>query len=170
MAIARIADFPNHLTVVDINNCKTLAKESEQELKNKYKPAAPAPYPFLMRPYGAAGSVLGGIQPSPNIAAMLAQMAEAERKLQEAKDRITSPIDYLNAWFPGRSIFRYIQTHPDMDHMAGIHRLTEERIEIVNFWDTKHCVEKDEDARFSPCSADSQIDPPSRTRHQSPCQ
>ena len=34
-----------------------------------------------------------------------------------------------------------------MDHMAGLHRIWgEEKIEIVNFWDTKHCIEKDEAA------------------------
>ena len=34
-----------------------------------------------------------------------------------------------------------------MDHMAGLFRIwAEEKIEIVNFWDTKHCIEKDEDA------------------------
>ncbi len=31
--------------------------------------------------------------------------------------------------------------------MAGLYRLwVEEKIEIVNFWDTSHCIEKDEDA------------------------
>jgi hypothetical protein len=33
-----------------------------------------------------------------------------------------------------------------MDHMAGIHRLVEERISILNLWDTHHCIQKDEDA------------------------
>ncbi len=142
-----IVDFPDHLTVVDINNCKTLAKESEEELRHKYTP--PAPNPFLAT-YNTAGFILGGglggIQPPTGFAGIFARMAEAERKLQLAKDKLTSPIDYLNARFARRSIFRYIQTHPDMDHMAGIHRLTEDGIEIVNLWDTKHCIEKDDDA------------------------
>jgi competence protein ComEC len=142
-----IVDIPNHLTVIDINNCKTLSKESEAELKNRYR--QPATNPFLAGPYSSVGSApggLGGTQPRPNILAALAQMAEAESKLKEAKDKLTNPIDYLKARFAGRAIFRYIQTHPDMDHMAGIHRLLEERIEIVNFWDTSHCILKDEEA------------------------
>jgi len=32
-----------------------------------------------------------------------------------------------------------------MDHMAGLYRLwVEENVQIANFWDTSHCIEKDE--------------------------
>jgi competence protein ComEC len=135
-----IIDFPNHLTVVDINNCKTLARESEEEIKHKYNPPAVVPNPFL---YGLGG----GLPPPPGLTlSALMKAVEADKKLTEAKDRLTSPIDYLNARFAGRGIFRYIQSHPDMDHMAGLYRLTEEKIPIDNFWDTRHCISKDEDA------------------------
>jgi beta-lactamase superfamily II metal-dependent hydrolase len=170
-----IVDIPNRLTVIDINNCRTLSRESEAELKSRYQksasaanpflPARPSlggtgglsglsrigqPNPFLPPPPSSGGTgALGGLsrigQPANLFAAAFAQMAEAERKLQEAKDKLTNPIDYLNARFPNRAIFRYIQTHPDMDHMAGLHRLFGER-EIANLWDTHHCIEKDEDA------------------------
>lgn len=140
-----IVDIPGHLTVIDINNCKTLAKESETELRNRY--SAPAPSPFFMPRYGGLASALGGNPPSSNNwLTMLAQVAEADRRLKEARDKLTNPIDYLKSRFPGRSIFRYIQTHPDMDHMAGLRRLLEEGIQIENLWDTHHCIEKDEDA------------------------
>src|SRR5258708_33151299 len=86
------------------------------------------------------------MQPPSGFAGIFARMAEAERKLQLEKGKLTSPIDYLNARFARRSIFRYIQTHPDMDHMAGFHRLTEDGIEIGNLWDTKPCIEKENDA------------------------
>ena len=113
------------------------------ELRNKFKP--PAPNPFL---YSAGAAALGGFAgvQRPNPFRVLAEQAESERKLQEAKDKLTNPIDYLKARFPGRSIFRYVQSHPDMDHMAGIHRLVEEGIGIANLWDTHHCIEKDLDA------------------------
>src|SRR5262249_31159805 len=139
-----IVDLPDHLTVIDINNCKTLAKESETEIRHRYRPVLPNP--FLTRPPGF--SSIGGPASLPprGVLSTFVQTAEAERKLKEARDKLTNPIDYLKARFPGRSIFRYIQTHPDMDHMAGLHRLVEERIEIVNFWDTDHCIVKDEDA------------------------
>jgi competence protein ComEC len=159
-----IVDFPEHFTVIDINNCRTLAKESESELKNKFKPPAPNPFLAGLSALGSPASqrpslpptpnpLLAGLSalgspppPSPNYFRILAEQAESERKLQEAKDKLTNPIDYLKARFPGRSIFRYIQSHPDMDHMAGIHRLLEEGIGIANFWDTHHCIEKDLDA------------------------
>ena len=74
-------------------------------------------------------------------------MVEAQRKLQAEKDKLTDPIDYYKANFTGRAIFRYIQSHPDMDHMAGLQRIwVQEKIPIINLWDTKHCIEKDEAA------------------------
>jgi beta-lactamase superfamily II metal-dependent hydrolase len=139
-----VVEFPDRLTVMDINNCKSFGKESEAELRKRY-----APKPWL----DAATRGLGGfglIGGSPQGVSLLAQVMEAERKLKEAKDHLTNPIDYFKANFAGRSIFRYIQSHPDMDHMAGLYRIwAEEKIEIVNFWDTKHSIEKDEDAMRS---------------------
>lgn len=51
---------------------------------------------------------------------------------------ITDPIRYYLDRFPGRPIFRYVQTHPDLDHMRGLERLQEAGIQIINFWDTTH--------------------------------
>ncbi|HEV2314956.1 MAG TPA: hypothetical protein VGR94_06600 [Candidatus Acidoferrales bacterium] len=134
-----IIEFPGHLTMVDVNNCKTLDRESESEVRKRY--TKPAPNPLL----AAALGPLGGSNPQPNYLQMLIEAGEAERKLKEAKDKLTNPIDYLKARFPGKAIFRYIQTHPDMDHMAGLYRIfVEEKISIVNFWDTSHRIEKDE--------------------------
>ncbi len=45
-----------------------------------------------------------------------------------------NPISYLRA-YDIDSIFRYIQTHPDMDHMDGIKALFD-AFKPVNFWDT----------------------------------
>lgn len=51
---------------------------------------------------------------------------------------LTNPVEYFVKRFPGRSIFRYIQTHPDLDHMRGLVALREHGIRIDNFWDTEH--------------------------------
>ena len=48
-----------------------------------------------------------------------------------------NPIDYLQSHFPDNFIHRYIQTHPDMDHMDGFADLVQ-KYEIVNFWDTEN--------------------------------
>lgn len=51
------------------------------------------------------------------------------------KKALTNPVDYIVAGFPGRDIFRFILTHPDMDHMSGIKSLFEKKT-VSNFWDT----------------------------------
>jgi beta-lactamase superfamily II metal-dependent hydrolase len=48
---------------------------------------------------------------------------------------LTNPIEYLDEILSGRSIFRYIQTHPDIDHMRGLTAI-ERKFSILNFWDT----------------------------------
>lgn len=49
-------------------------------------------------------------------------------------EKITNPIDYVKERGWG-SIFRFILSHPDMDHMDGLSRLVSE-VRIHNFWDT----------------------------------
>lgn len=58
---------------------------------------------------------------------------------------LVDPFDYYQANFPGKPIFRYIQTHPDMDHMSGLHRFFwQEKTPIFNFWDIHHEKQKTE--------------------------
>lgn len=47
-----------------------------------------------------------------------------------------NPVEYLNEYGVS-SIFRFILTHPDMDHMDGIKALFD-NFEILNFWDTEN--------------------------------
>ncbi len=55
------------------------------------------------------------------------------------KSLLDDPVDYYRANFEGRSIFRYIQTHPDMDHMTGLYRFFfQEEIPLQCFWDVAH--------------------------------
>src|ERR1700676_1222197 len=153
-----IVDFPNRLTVVDINNCKAFDKEMESEFDHRYRPrlptallAPPPPNPFLIppppptNPFSSYAGALAGLGGLTTLSQLMSQKTEAQKKLQEAKDKLTNPIDYLNANFTGRPIFRYIQTHPDMDHMAGLYKLwVEDGVQIYNFWDTSHCIVKED--------------------------
>ena len=50
------------------------------------------------------------------------------------KENLTNPIEYLES-IGIESIFRFILTHPDMDHMDGLNALAES-FDIINFWDT----------------------------------
>ncbi len=52
--------------------------------------------------------------------------------------QLTNPVEYFKQHFPGREIFRYIQSHPDLDHMRGLNALWREGIVIRNVWDTWH--------------------------------
>lgn len=59
-----------------------------------------------------------------------------------------NPISYLKKIVKTDSIFRYIQTHPDMDHMDGLKALFES-FDIINFWDTENAkvIPPDSDMR-----------------------
>lgn len=46
---------------------------------------------------------------------------------------LTNPIDYIAYNFQNREIFRFILTHPDMDHMSGIRTLFNKKC-VKNFW------------------------------------
>lgn len=52
--------------------------------------------------------------------------------------QLTNPVEYFKQHFLGREIFRYIQSHPDLDHMRGLNALWNEGIVIRNVWDTWH--------------------------------
>lgn len=104
-------EFPSgHLTMIDINNTKLL--------------------------------------PSPDLAALRENMsfdaqirAAAQKKSWEDyyKDKMVDPIDYHREVLDGASIFRYVQTHPDLDHMTGLHRFfIQEDVPLENMWDVKN--------------------------------
>ena len=58
-------------------------------------------------------------------------------KINNETDVLQDPIQFINDNYPGESIFRFVLTHPDMDHMSGLDELHQNR-SITNFWDTKH--------------------------------
>ncbi len=57
---------------------------------------------------------------------------ETMRVLKKAE--LTNPIDYILKNFSEDEIFRFILTHPDMDHMSGIKTLFKKKY-VRNFWD-----------------------------------
>lgn len=53
------------------------------------------------------------------------------------EERLVDPYDYYQRNFAGRAVFRYIQTHPEKDHMSGLHRIFwQEKVPLFNLWDT----------------------------------
>ena len=74
--------------------------------------------------------------------ALMATMAKSERGISgnfQQKKFPVNPISYMNDRGIS-SIFRYVQTHPDMDHMDGIEALFHE-FSPTNFWDTGNTKE-----------------------------
>ena len=74
--------------------------------------------------------------------ALIATMAKSERGIRgnfQQKKFPVNPIGYMNDRGIN-SIFGYVQTHPDMDHMDGIKALFR-KFRPTNFWDTANTKE-----------------------------
>jgi beta-lactamase superfamily II metal-dependent hydrolase len=65
------------------------------------------------------------------------QYAAKEEVEAEAKRELEDPIAFLQKTYPNESLWRFVMTHPDLDHMRGIKRLYE-TVGFTNFWDTKN--------------------------------
>lgn len=87
--------------------------------------------------------------------ATLAKSFEAVRGNFNQKEYPVNPIDYLQS-FGIDSIFRFILTHPDMDHMGGIEDFFDV-FKPLNFWDTENHCEKDFAANGGPHNEDDWI-------------
>lgn len=83
----------------------------------------------------------GNIQQETQKTFSIKTVNEAVKGNFNQKSKPTNPISYLKA-LKIKSIFRYIQTHPDMDHMDGLNSLAE-NFSIVNFWDTENQKKQD---------------------------
>ena len=111
-----IKHHSGRITMIDINNATDLDEISIEELSQNYNIS------LLTRTL----MELSGITP-------LKQFQTAGYKTN-----LTNPIEFLLANYPGEHIFRFILTHPDLDHMRGLAALRSSGIKIYNFWDTKH--------------------------------
>ena len=104
------------LTMIDINNGCALDEATYEELAKYY----PLEYSQRIR----------------------ASVAEGERiKVLTEKGyniNLTNPLEFLKNEYPGTDIWRFIQTHPHMDHMRGLAAIGQDQIGIANFWDTDH--------------------------------
>ena len=65
--------------------------------------------------------------------------ALADALIKQEEQKLDDPIDWFRANV-GTSMWRFILSHPDRDHMAGIRRLLsdEREIAVSNFWDYEH--------------------------------
>ena len=63
--------------------------------------------------------------------------AKAALKEMDVSVELTNPLEFLERMYPDKPIFRYIQTHPEMDHMRGLDALLRDR-DVKTFWDTEN--------------------------------
>jgi len=110
---ALIRHASNRITMIDINNGTELDQDSAKEL-NEYYPRSIV-YPWEIG---------------------LTETALLRKRGYDIE--LTNPIEYLKENYPGKGLFRYIQSHPELDHMRGLVGLRKEKISIANFWDTDH--------------------------------
>lgn len=89
---------------------------------------------------------------APLTEAVLRGFAKAEKGIGgnfQQKKYPVNPVSYLKQHGIG-SVFRYVQTHPDMDHMDGISAFFEE-FRPLNLWDTDNVKEMEDSSwRESP--------------------
>jgi beta-lactamase superfamily II metal-dependent hydrolase len=97
--------------MVDVNNLDSLDATTEQEIAREYHNES-------LRAISSSASF------------------EGFRKQRYAK--LTDPLEYYKRVVGAKDIFRMIVTHPDMDHMTGLHRIHEQEssISLLNFWHT----------------------------------
>ena len=107
------------LMMIDINNSKSLPETD--------KLALAAARGISVREFAGTGLRMG------------------KRSWQEYYESLlVDPYDYYQANFSGRSIFRYLQTHPDMDHLGGLYRFFwQGAVPLENFWDVAHSKQQD---------------------------
>lgn len=72
---------------------------------------------------------------------MIVDLCNARSNLYDANPKFENPIEYLRRIYFSSSIFRYVQTHPEMDHMDGIADLSN-KFTFTNFWDTSNTRQK----------------------------
>ena len=115
--------------MIDINNSQDFDAETfADELAEEQQKLRSNPLTGSLYSGGLGGlGTLAGVGPLSGYAAVL----------DRAKRELTDPIEFLKTYYPGQKVWRFILTHPDLDHMRGLKALYD-HIGIDNFWDTDH--------------------------------
>ena len=120
------------LTMIDINNSQSFDKESFQELVKTRLDEK--------KRNSSLGGIYNALIPQSGLGVFgeLTKQREAEEEIKaEAKIELEDPVAFLQCVYPGQALWRFVMTHPDLDHMRGIKRLYE-TVGFTNFWDTKN--------------------------------
>lgn len=114
-----IIEFPSgRIGVVDIDNLDAVDEDTRKEILEEYHHSID----YL------SGRDLGR-----------SRYDLDEEFIKKEIAKLTDPLAYYDTHIgKEKAIFRFLITHPDMDHMTGLHRIHEQdnRKSIVNFWHT----------------------------------
>lgn len=113
-----IIEYPSgRIGIVDIDNLQILDTDTKSEILEEYHKSIEFLFAKVHR----------------------SQYALDEEFIQKEAEKLTDPLAYYDAHIGAqKDIFRFIITHPDMDHMTGLHRIhaQDSRKSIINFWHT----------------------------------
>ncbi|MHB8522741.1 MAG: ComEC/Rec2 family competence protein [Limisphaerales bacterium] len=116
-----------NITMIDINNADQLDDDSRKELAESY-------------------GITGIDYEASLVASRMFNTSFRKTYLQPKGYDVepADPVNYYLARWRGKPIFRFVLSHADLDHIRGVKRISQERIPILNFWDTDHDIaEKD---------------------------
>jgi competence protein ComEC len=132
------------LTMIDVNNsqdydadtfgevlAEVREKERAQQLAGALSLLGGNAYTGLANPFAPSPLT------NPFAPLSLGVLTEVSRAIETVKKEVTDPVAFMQRHYPGRRLWRFILTHPDLDHMRGIKRL-HETIGFDNFWDTSN--------------------------------
>jgi competence protein ComEC len=94
-----------------------------------------------------AGSCTVVVPPSGHVSMIDVNDGSDQRSYETSPSEaaLIDPIEWCTANL-GTSLFRFILSHPDADHMAGLrHILLEDTLQVQNFWDLPHSRTRDDD-------------------------
>ncbi|WP_154070796.1 ComEC/Rec2 family competence protein [Bradyrhizobium lablabi] len=145
-----IIEHPSgRLTMIDVNNsqefdAETFAQELAEERRKLQagNPLANAGIGMLAGVgTGVGTSQMGSLfAPTPTLLSGLGDLSGYTEVYARQKRELTDPIEFMKTNYPNRGLWRFVLTHPDLDHMRGLKRLSE-NVGFANFWDTKHTKE-----------------------------
>jgi len=156
-----IIEHPSgRLTMIDINNSQefdseTFAEELAEERRKAQanlvtnglagagllgSPYSQAAIDLGLAPAPTGGLGLLGTYKAPTTSLLSDFLAEYAAVQARQRRELTDPIAFMQRVYPNRKLWRYIQSHPDLDHMRGLKKL-HQHIGFENFWDTGHTKE-----------------------------
>jgi len=116
-----IKHHSGRLTMIDINNSQDYDKDSSKEFWAEYDQKQRVQSLSLALSLSVSKNALRDIFEG----------------MEKSKSELTDPVNFLQTQYPNQKLFRFILTHPDLDHMRGIKAL-HDKIGFYNFWDTDH--------------------------------